>query len=219
MPMYTGPPRVVDGVADDLPRRDGSDPLVTGLSRRLRASFPQPACPFQGVHVRGTGAAYAPGVRSASTSLPGQPGSVPTARRWARSTLASWGHPDAGWSAAQIVSELATNVALHARSAFTVTLLADDDCVRLEVSDGSPVSLQTRQYGLTATTGRGLHIVESLCADWGVTTQADGKTVWVLLRLDGAQDDDATPGATVGRRTASRAQASPFGTVALRRSA
>lgn len=160
-------------------------------------------------------------MRSASTSLPGQPGSVPTARRWARSTLASWGYPDAGWDAAQIVSELATNVTLHARSAFTVTLTVDEDCVRLEVEDSSPVLLQARQYGLTATTGRGLHIVASLSLEWGVSPRGDGKAVWALLRLDEVRHDDADDRdrSTVSAGARPSAQASPSGTVGLRWSA
>jgi anti-sigma regulatory factor (Ser/Thr protein kinase) len=158
-------------------------------------------------------------VRSASTSLPGQPGSVPTARRWASSTLSSWGLPDTGWTAAQIVSELATNVTLHARSGFTVTLQADDDCVRLEVEDASPVSLQARAYGATATTGRGLHIVGTLAQDWGVVVHGRGKTVWVLLPVEDAQGDGQRRRRSSGARAGSGAasgKAAPSGTVALR---
>lgn len=166
--------------------------------------------------------AYAPSVRSASTSLPGSPGSVPTARRWASTTLASWGLPDTGWAAAQVVSELATNVTLHARSDFTLTVSVEDGCVRVEVRDGSPVALQSRQYGPTSTTGRGLHIVQSLSSDWGVTAHDAGKTVWALLPVEDAQDD----GHRSGRRAAGApvpgagaAGAAPTGTVALGRAA
>jgi len=95
---------------------------------------------------------------------------------------------DAGWTAAQIVSELATNVMLHARTDFTVVLSVDERCVRLEVDDASPAALQARQYGATATTGRGLSIVESLSQSWGVTPRSGGKTVWALVPLDDARD-------------------------------
>jgi hypothetical protein len=44
--------------------------------------------------------------------------------------------------------------------------------------------LQARQYSSTATTGRGLRIVESLSTSWGVLPAADGKTVWALLPLE-----------------------------------
>lgn len=134
--------------------------------------------------------AYAAHVQSASSSWPGEPGSVPTARRWVTSTLASWGVGEPVWTAAQVVSELATNATLHARSAFTVTVTVDEQCLRLEVQDASSVALHTRQYGSTATTGRGLHIVSTLSHEWGVTPQGHGKTVWALLALDQVQDDE-----------------------------
>lgn len=115
---------------------------------------------------------------------------MPTARRWAESLLGSWGFAESGWQAAQIVSELATNCALHARSDYTVALTTDGRTVRLEVSDRSPVPPQRRQYGELATTGRGLTIVESLALSWGVDPGPEGKTVWVVLRADGRLDVD-----------------------------
>ena len=128
-------------------------------------------------------------MQSATTSLPGDPGSVPTARRWVRSALTSWGLPETGWTAAQVVSELTTNVLLHARSAFTLTVTVHAGHVRVEVEDGSPVTLQARQYAATATTGRGLHIVESLSLEWGSAAGDGGKTVWALLPVEDAQGD------------------------------
>ena len=143
-------------------------------------------------------------MRSATTSLPGEPGSVPTARRWVRSALTSWGLPDTGWTAAQVVSELATNVMLHARSAFTLTVSLDDRRVRLEVEDGSPVTLQARRYGATATTGRGLHIVESLSLEWGSAPRDGGKTVWALLQVEDVQQGhEPGPGSSTSGSSAS----------------
>lgn len=127
---------------------------------------------------------------TASTSLPGLTSSVPTARRFAEHVLAGWGHPDAGWTAAQVVSELATNCVLHARTTFSVAVTAGPDAIRVEVSDGSPGAVHRRSYADTATTGRGLRMVEQLSTDWGVTKGDGGKTVWVLLSLDGAHEDE-----------------------------
>ena len=97
---------------------------------------------------------YAPRVRSASTSLRGHPPSVPDARRWTVSTLTSWGLDVTAWSAAQVVSELATNCTLHARSDFALRLTVEGECVRVEATDGVPGGLHARQYSSTATTGR-----------------------------------------------------------------
>ncbi len=127
---------------------------------------------------------------TAHTTLPGLTSSVPTARRFAEQVLAGWGHPDAGWTAAQVVSELAANCALHARTEFTVTLTADGEAIRIEVQDSAPGAVQQRSYSETATTGRGLRMVGQLAGDWGVTPSRSGKTVWVRLPLDGAPEGE-----------------------------
>lgn len=148
-------------------------------------------------------------MHSASTSLRGHPPSVTEARRWTVATLTAWGLDETAWSAAQVVSELATNCTLHARSDFVLRLSVSGESVRVEATDGAPGGLQPRQYSSTATTGRGLRIVELLASAWGVEATADGKTVWVLLPLEdpappGDGDDDATapvaPGSGGGPR-------------------
>jgi hypothetical protein len=118
---------------------------------------------------------------------------VPAARRWTVTTLTSWGLAETAWSAAQVVSELATNCTLHARSDFVLRLSVVGESVRVEASDGVPGGLHARQYSSTATTGRGLRIVETLARSWGVEPTVDGKTVWALLPLEDprpAGDDD-----------------------------
>jgi hypothetical protein len=139
-------------------------------------------------------------VRSVTTSLRGQPSSVPEARRWTVTTLSSWGLEVTAWTAAQVVSELATNCTLHARSDFVVRLGVEGDRVRVDVTDGAPGGLHARQYSATATTGRGLRIVESLSSSWGVVPAGDGKTVWVLLPIEDplpASDDSDEEGQPV----------------------
>ena len=106
-------------------------------------------------------------------------------------TLTSWGLGVTAWSAAQVVSELATNCTLHARSDFVLRLSLEGESVRVEATDGAPGGLQARHYSSTATTGRGLRIVESLSSSWGVAPTADGKTVWALLPLEDRLPADA----------------------------
>ena len=130
----------------------------------------------------------------AEVTLPGATSSVPTARRFAESLLSSWGEPDAAWSAAMCVSELAGNCALHARTQFTVSVELEGSVVRIEVRDGSPRVPAQRTYDTGSTTGRGLRLVGEYATDWGVDATATGKTVWVLLdlRATPGQDDDGT---------------------------
>lgn len=122
----------------------------------------------------------------AEVTLPADASSVPTARHFVESILTSWGHPDQGWAAALLISELSANCTLHARTAFTVSVDLTGEEVRLEVTDGSVRAPSVRDYGTSATTGRGLRLVEELSAGWGVDLRDDGKTVWAVLRLDDA---------------------------------
>ena len=119
----------------------------------------------------------------AEVTLPGLASSVPAARRFVETLLSSWGHPEAGWTAAICVSELGANCALHARTDFSVLVELGSDAVRLEVSDGSSRVPLQRAYGEDSTTGRGLRLLEAHATRWGVDVTPAGKTVWVLIAL------------------------------------
>lgn len=133
---------------------------------------------------------YASAVPDASLLLPCDASSVPAARHFVVATLTSWGFDGAAWAAAQIVSELAANCSLHARTDYTVRLMNQDGTVRLEVRDGSAARVRPRTYGAQSTTGRGLRLVETLADTWGVDVAAGGKTVWVALHVGADQADD-----------------------------
>jgi len=77
-----------------------------------------------------------------------------------------------------VVSELATNAVLHARSDFRVRVATGATVVRVEVFDNSELPAARKEYGPSAVTGRGLGIVEHIAARWGVTALPDGKVVW-----------------------------------------
>ena len=70
--------------------------------------------------------------------LPPDAGSVSTARRWLRDRLAGW-PPDASEAAVLALSELVTNVVLHAHTAMEVVLETGEGRVRVEVVDRSSV--------------------------------------------------------------------------------
>ncbi|MCW2779348.1 MAG: protein phosphatase [Frankiales bacterium] len=131
-------------------------------------------------------------------SYEGSPSSVPEARHAVEQALHDWGMDELGWTAALLVSELAANVTLHARTGFTVVLeILPGGGARLEVRDGSARIPRQRRFGEQATTGRGLHLVEDLAAAWGVDLVEGGKTVWAELaasperaQTDGAPDDE-----------------------------
>jgi anti-sigma regulatory factor (Ser/Thr protein kinase) len=129
-------------------------------------------------------------VPEASLLLPSDASSVPAARHFVVATLSTWGLDGATWAMAQIVSELAANCALHARTDYTIRLVTSGDSLRLEVRDGSPAQVRPRRYGSQSTTGRGLRLVETLADAWGVDVAPGGKTVWAALPVGAASADD-----------------------------
>lgn len=104
------------------------------------------------------------------------PSSVAEARRFAVQVVADDGLAP---TLELVVSELATNTVLHARTPFRIRVLCSDRTVRVEVFDASGGVPVVRDYGPESVTGRGLHIVEQLVDRWGVTPVGDGKQVWV----------------------------------------
>ena len=128
-------------------------------------------------------------------TLPADPGSVPVARRFVCDCLVQLGAGAACDDAEVLVSELATNAVLHARTAFTVEVSRTDEVARVCVLDASPALPRVRDYGADATTGRGMRLIASISTAWGVETWRGGKAVWFELAVSGsatvmAWDDD-----------------------------
>ena len=122
-----------------------------------------------------------------SSTFDGGLNSVRDARRFLSEVLRDWRTDAYDFGAPQVLSELATNAALHARSKFTVTVHLAEDCLLLEVNDASPRVPRARHYAADATTGRGMGLVAALSLSWGTTTAAGGgKTVWARVAPDGS---------------------------------
>jgi hypothetical protein len=104
--------------------------------------------------------------------------------------------------ASLVVTELVANAVLHAGGPIVLQLSWNLDeqppSVRLEVSDGSPSPPVARAYGTGASTGRGLALVASVAARWGVDRIEAGKVVWAELVAGGAP---AHPRATPAEST------------------
>ena len=112
-----------------------------------------------------------------------QPVSASRARDFVREHLAEQGLARLEDDVTLVVSELATNAMVHARTPFKVCLQAFEQTLLLEVEDGcqaGPVVVAAR--GLD-TSGRGLTIVTLLSRDWGVNARTNGKSVWAEFDL------------------------------------
>lgn len=85
-----------------------------------------------------------------------------------------------------MVSELASNVILHACTPFTIRVDHDEanQVLRVECHDRARTLPVLKNYGLGAVTGRGLQIIDHLADRWGVEVDHDGKTVWFELGLE-----------------------------------
>jgi anti-sigma regulatory factor (Ser/Thr protein kinase) len=132
-------------------------------------------------------------LRREAASFAGRPISVPQARRFVRDVLRRW---DAGTyeeAGSLLVSELATNAVLHARSEVEVELVELEDGVLLGVSDGSAALPVLRRHGREAGTGRGLWLLDQYSQRAGVDVRrpGTGKQVWAVLCPEVAAPDEA----------------------------
>ena len=83
--------------------------------------------------------------------------------------------------AALIVTELVTNVFLHARTDCLIHAAFDHPTLTVTVTDQDNRELTPQSPSSTAEDGRGLAIVEALADTWGIK-HADGvKSVWFHL--------------------------------------
>jgi anti-sigma regulatory factor (Ser/Thr protein kinase) len=130
---------------------------------------------------------WTPGAQSATVDaqalthtevrLPEDHRSAAMAREFTRNTLTGWGHKS--WQdAAQVVSELVSNVLLHAHGQPVLRLLDVRGGVRVEVADDSPQPPTVRRTG---PGGLGMQLVERLSTAWGVSRRGRGKVVWCEL--------------------------------------
>ena len=109
------------------------------------------------------------------------PTAIGAARRFVAATVHRWGFDDVLDDAAVVVSELATNAVLHARSPFHVSVTVVGDGLRVAVHDRSPAPPTPRDHSLASATGRGLRMVDALASRWGTVPLPDRKAVWAEL--------------------------------------
>lgn len=113
-------------------------------------------------------------------TYPADLATVSAARRLAAEAAHALGSdPD---TAALLVSELASNAVRHAHSDYTLTLDTHGDRLRVTVTDHStdlpaPPTLQPAE----AVGGRGMWLVDTMSAEWGIDLTGNGKSIWFDL--------------------------------------
>ena len=119
--------------------------------------------------------------------LPHSLSSVAVARSFVRDTLEEWGIDEPVDDALLVVSELAANALTHARSSYRVRLSATAHALRIEVDDDGAGTPEPRPLTETEEHGRGLFLVDSLAASWGMEAgDGAGKRIWAELALPAA---------------------------------
>lgn len=111
-------------------------------------------------------------------ALPARPSSSRDARRWVTDRLADLGLDGLADAVELLTSEVVTNALIHAGTPMVLRLRPEGPGVEVEVQDGSTMPPARRHYSATATTGRGVEVLDSLADDWGWRPDGDGKTVW-----------------------------------------
>lgn len=121
---------------------------------------------------------------SYETTLVAKPVSAPKARAFVCRHLIEHGAAYLVDPVRLVVSELATNAIVHARTSFTVTLSSTDRTVTLAVREESPARRVPAQAQRTDLSGRGRRIVQLISSDWGVVATGPGShTVWASFDL------------------------------------
>jgi hypothetical protein len=142
-------------------------------------------------------------------SFTGELQSVRAARHYVAGLLGETAGDAAGWAiagevaedASIVVTELAANAVLHARSAFTLTVTRSAAGARIAVRDNTPVPAANGSAAEGAAgadgafavlAGHGLSVVAQLASRWSVERLTSGKVVWAELSLPG-RDKAASP--------------------------
>lgn len=122
-----------------------------------------------------------------SRSFPHDPATPRAARRFMDEILERWACRPAVDTLHLVLSEVVSNAVVHARSAPEIAVRLLDGFIRVEVADDSPVLPEARSADESAVSGRGMGIIESETARWGVEPRrGGGKVVWFDVPVFGA---------------------------------
>ncbi|MGW2474078.1 SpoIIE family protein phosphatase [Streptomyces sp. NPDC001665] len=109
------------------------------------------------------------------------PEGLSEARTIVRQALTDWDMAELADDAELVTGELLVNVLLHTEGGAVLTLEVLPEPVRrvrLSVQDRSSVWPRRRSPGETATSGRGLLLLDAVSTRWGIEPRGEGKAVW-----------------------------------------
>lgn len=109
------------------------------------------------------------------------PEGLSDARTIVRQALTDWNMAELADDAELVTGELLVNVLLHTEGGAVLTLEVLPEPVRrvrLSVQDRSSAWPRRRTPGETATSGRGLLLLDAVTTRWGIEPRGEGKAVW-----------------------------------------
>lgn len=109
------------------------------------------------------------------------PEGLSEARTIVRQALTDWAMAELADDAELVTGELLVNVLLHTEGGAVLTLEVLPEPVRrvrLSVQDRSSAWPRRRSPGETATSGRGLLLLDAVATRWGIEPRGEGKAVW-----------------------------------------
>ena len=120
-----------------------------------------------------------------SIELSPTPASVSLARRWSLEVLERFEVPELEDTMSLLVSELVSNVVLHARTPCSLRICSAGQSIRVEVRDGSDRLPGRREItDPLAQSGRGMQLIHGLTAAHGAEADPAGdKRVWFELSM------------------------------------
>jgi anti-sigma regulatory factor (Ser/Thr protein kinase) len=121
-------------------------------------------------------------VRGGAT-FQGNLGDVPKARRLVRRALEREADPDALDMVLILVSELVTNALVHSHGGFRLSYRWTNGNLHVAVDDRSSTLPSSGPAAITATSGRGLDLVDHIASRWAAEPTAAGKSVWFDVPL------------------------------------
>ena len=127
--------------------------------------------------------------RAESVELSSDAQAPGAARDFLRSTLQTWRLDGFGDVAELLTDELVSNVVRHVGAPMQLRATRHDASIRIEVDDPSTEIPVRQDPDPSEDHGRGILLVESLAAVWGVELREGGKTVWFEIDVETATEE------------------------------
>ncbi len=121
---------------------------------------------------------------AAEVALPADASAAAEARRFVRSWLQAHDLEPHADTVLLLTSEIVTNAVLHTARPSHLTISSTGAAVRVELRDSSPTGPTRRRHSVSATTGRGLRLLEDLASEWGWRPDGGGKVLWFCVASD-----------------------------------